>query len=267
MSRLPMLIVNADDWGGSAALTDAIDACFIRGAITSATAMMFMTDSRRAAELALARQYPIGLHLNLTQPLAAPETPPMVRERQLQACAHFASLRRRRLLISPNPRVHTLIADCIRDQLDEFHERYGCQPTHLDSHHHVHTSPDVFLSRSIARGSLVRQTISPSPMPVAPLERLDLALLIGRARHELLYRLCTTTDRLWRPAEVYSGRGAVTIETAARAARSEAVEMMVHLQHQPERELLYSDHWAASLANARLASYEDLGAALTPRYS
>jgi predicted glycoside hydrolase/deacetylase ChbG (UPF0249 family) len=57
--------VNADDWGGYPEMTDATLRCFQAGAISSTTAMVYMRDSERAAELARASGIPTGLHLNL----------------------------------------------------------------------------------------------------------------------------------------------------------------------------------------------------------
>ena len=163
VSALGLLIVNADDWGGFRDGTDAIEACFQAGAISSSTAMVHMADSRRAAEMALERKRPIGLHLNLTQPFDAPDVPTSVHERQGRLCRHFTRLGIRRWVLSPDPRVHSLIADAIRDQLQQFADLYGSEPTHVDSHHHVHVCPDVFLSRALPRGLCVRQTLSPPP--------------------------------------------------------------------------------------------------------
>ncbi|HEY2536303.1 MAG TPA: ChbG/HpnK family deacetylase, partial [Solirubrobacteraceae bacterium] len=109
MSARGLLIVNADDWGGFREGTDAIEACFEIGAISSTTAMVHMADSRRAAELALERARPTGLHLNLTQPFDAAAVPAPVCERQLRACTHFRALARRRWTLSPVPRTHRLI--------------------------------------------------------------------------------------------------------------------------------------------------------------
>jgi YdjC-like protein len=47
-----MLIINADDWGRSRAETDNALTCHDEGRITSASAMVYMEDSERAAELA-----------------------------------------------------------------------------------------------------------------------------------------------------------------------------------------------------------------------
>src|SRR5690242_3622569 len=60
-----MLIVNADDWGRSVAETDAALRCFTAQRVTSVSAMVFMADSHRAAELAETHGVDTGLHLNL----------------------------------------------------------------------------------------------------------------------------------------------------------------------------------------------------------
>lgn len=246
-----LLIVNADDWGAFRAGTDAIEFCFETGAISSATAMVYMADSQRAAEIAARRQRPIGLHLNLTQELDASSVPTPVRERQRQLRGHFAALRRRRWLLSADPRVHRLVSGAIEDQLEEFRRLYGREPTHVDSHHHVHVCPDVFLSSAMAPGLRVRQTLSPLPGARAgnPARWL---------KHQILAWRFLTAARFWRARET-SGVGSVPIATAVEHARREAVEIMVHPSFPDEREALRSDAWLECLRHAPLAAYPALG--------
>lgn len=246
-----LLIVNADDWGGFQAGTDAIEACFADGAISSATAMVHMADSRRAAELARERRRPIGLHLNFTESFDAADVPAPVRERQRRLIAHFAHLRRRRWLLSADLRAHRLIADCIRDQLEAFRGHYGAEPTHIDSHHHVHVCPDVFLSSALERGLCVRQTLSPPP--AARQWRLPWSL-----KHGLLARRFVTTTRFWRAAETSGGVGSVPIEVAVSYARENSVEVMVHPSFPDESRILRSDVWLECLESAPLGSYAAL---------
>ncbi|HEX5307724.1 MAG TPA: ChbG/HpnK family deacetylase [Solirubrobacteraceae bacterium] len=247
-----LLIVNADDWGGFRSGTDAIEACFQAGAITSSTAMMYMSDSRRAAELAQERARPIGLHLNLTQPFDAPDVPAAVRERQRRLCLHFAPLARRRWVASPFPSVHALVADAIRDQLEQFQRQYGRQPTHLDSHHHVHVCPDVFASGALARGMRVRQTVS-----VLPGKR-DPATALRRFKHVLLASRFLTTERFWAVREVAREGAGIPIGDAARMALTQSVEVMVHPSFPGEVDVLRSQAWAQAIAGAPLGSYARL---------
>jgi predicted glycoside hydrolase/deacetylase ChbG (UPF0249 family) len=252
----PLMIVNADDWGGFREGTDAIDECFRIRAITSTTAMVHMRDSRRAAQLALERGWPVGLHLNLTQPFDAPGVEPPVRARQRRLCAHFALLARRRWLPSPDPRVHALIADGIRDQLEQFTALYGAEPTHVDSHQHVHVCPDVFLSRALSHGTRVRQTISPSPS-AAP----NGTTFVRAVKHRLLARRFLTTSRFWAASELSPSRDAVPLATAVAVSRERSVEVMVHPSFERELEVLRSPAWAARLGEAPLGSYAALSCA------
>ena len=254
MGRRGLLVVNADDWGGFREGTDAIETCFAIGAISSTTAMVHMADSRRAAELARERERPTGLHLNLTQPYDAAAVPEPVRERQLRLCAHFSALHRRRWTLSFDPRVHRLVADGIRDQFEEFHERYGGRPTHLDSHHHVHVCPDVFLSRALAPGTRVRQALSFAP----GVRRRGVKGLARRAKQALLARRFLTTDRFWCAGELSDGDGAVPIADAAACAASSAIEIMVHPSFASDLAVLCSEAWLRALRDAPLASYAAL---------
>jgi len=70
-----MLIVNADDFGRSTAETDAALRCYQEGRITSVSAMVFMEDSERAAELAKETQLDVGLHLNFAEALTGKNYP------------------------------------------------------------------------------------------------------------------------------------------------------------------------------------------------
>jgi predicted glycoside hydrolase/deacetylase ChbG (UPF0249 family) len=250
------LIVNADDWGGFREGTDAIEACFEAGAISSSTAMVHMADSRRAAEMALERKRPIGLHLNLTQPFDGLDAPAGARERQGRLCGHFARLGARRWVLSPDPRIHGLVADGIRDQLEQFIDLYGHEPTHVDSHHHVHVCPDVFLSRALPRGLRVRQTLSPPPgSGHSP------KTLVRETKHGILARRFATTERMWVAHELSPADGAVPIATAAAIANARSVEIMAHPSFEGELRVLLSEEWLQALAGAPLGPYSKLSRA------
>src|SRR5262245_3873622 len=96
-----MLIINADDWGRSVTETDAALKCHREGRVTSASAMVFMEDSERAAELARENTLDIGLHLNLSEGLKSIQCPTRLLDYH-HRIAHF--LRRNRysqLLYNP----------------------------------------------------------------------------------------------------------------------------------------------------------------------
>jgi predicted glycoside hydrolase/deacetylase ChbG (UPF0249 family) len=104
------LIVNADDFGACAGVNRGIVEAHQRGVVTSASLMVGMPGSEEAA--ALAEECPslsIGLHVWLRSEGASPANCRAELDKQL---VRFMELTRR-------------------------------PPTHLDSHHHVHTRPDL----------------------------------------------------------------------------------------------------------------------------
>src|SRR5262249_34560065 len=64
------LVVNADDWGRDRQNTDRIEECVAHGTVSSVSAMVFMEDSERSADMARAGGVDAGLHLNLTTPFS-----------------------------------------------------------------------------------------------------------------------------------------------------------------------------------------------------
>src|SRR5450755_1446542 len=88
------LIINADDWGLDRATTDRILECANRRVISSASGMVFMEDSERAAGLAREHRIDIGLHLNLTEAFSARNASARLQEHHRRVARY---LRRHRL--------------------------------------------------------------------------------------------------------------------------------------------------------------------------
>ena len=105
------LIVNADDFGLSAGVTDGILEAHTNGIVTSTSLMVSEPDAERAAQAA--RELPslsVGLHL-----VEADEVDLDDPDQATRALAH---------------------------QLERFRELMGTDPTHVDSHHHVHSEEE-----------------------------------------------------------------------------------------------------------------------------
>lgn len=155
------LIVNADDWGRDAATTDRIGECFEARAISSASAMLFMADSQRAAALAQQRGLDCGLHLNLTELFSAKEVPARLGEYQ-QKIARF--LRGNRFApIFFHPGLTSAFEYVVAAQIEEFQRLYGAAPTRIDGHHHMQLSANVLSQRLIPEGIVVRRNFSFQP--------------------------------------------------------------------------------------------------------
>jgi predicted glycoside hydrolase/deacetylase ChbG (UPF0249 family) len=240
-----VLVVNADDWGGYAAGTDAIERCFAAGAITSTTAMVGMADSARAAALARERDRPTGLHLNLTQPFDGPGLSQTVRDRQAACCGYFADLRLRRWTVSPWPVVRRTVRDAVADQLAMYEELFDTPPPHVDGHLHVHVCPDV--ARVLPRGMAARQTRTAVPgRRPAPHAAAKATWMAQRFR---------TTARFWGIEELLRTG---TLEVALDEAHRLPVEIMVHPTFTEDLEFLLSDAWAQRLRDVPRGTYTDV---------
>lgn len=243
-----LLIVNADDYGAAAPTTDAILDCFERGAVTSATTMVWMEDSERAAEVARERKLPVGLHLNLTMPFDGPGVPDEVAERQKRLTGKLG----RRLGLTRwayRPRLRGAVDQALSDQLGKFQELYGHAPTHVDGHNHVHISPNVLFSKSLPRGIKVRNSHDYAGALGDSPKVLRRALIRGRF---------ATTDSFFSIRSIHPDFGGSGLEEALGLARERPVEVMVHPHWEDEYELLKSDGWRRAIAGLPLGSYEDL---------
>jgi predicted glycoside hydrolase/deacetylase ChbG (UPF0249 family) len=242
-----LLIVNADDLGGNSLATDRILGCFAAGTITSATAMVFMADSARAASFARGIGMPVGLHLNLTQPFDDPDVPRDVARRQRRLVDYMAHARRRKFGVAPQL-VGTIRA-AIADQVERFHELYGSEPTHLDGHNHVHLNPTVLLC--LPAGWSVRPAHDPSVNGAR-------AAVWRRGRDLAVTWRHPTVDHFFALAAVHPALGGTGLERALGLAGSESVEIMVHPDDDRTYEVLVQSNWREHLAARRLGSYSDL---------
>ena len=129
------IIVNADDLGLSKRVNDAIFQAFAQGLISSATIMANMPAFKEAARLVrqFKLQRKIGLHLNLTS--GKPLTD------DIASCLRFCDecgcwLPRRRIFRLSEKEILMLEAEI--DAQIMACKREGIEPTHIDSHHHMH---------------------------------------------------------------------------------------------------------------------------------
>ena len=132
MSR--RLIVNADDYGRSPGINRGIIAAHQHGIVTSTTLMVNLPWSAAAASLAVqAPKLDIGLHLSFCYgPPLSPDSGSLPgRDRRLDR--NLGRLRERATASDIDREA--------RAQLAKFRELMGRDPTHLDSHQHVHSWP------------------------------------------------------------------------------------------------------------------------------
>ncbi len=159
--RKATVIVNADDWGRDSVTTDRAFECFCTGAISSVSAMVFMADSERAAEMAQQHGMDAGLHLNFTQEYSTPRGLSRLIEHQ-QEIARVLSGHRYAATFY-HPRLTTSFEYVVKAQVEEYERLYGIAPQRLDGHHHMHLCANVMCQKLLPSGTIVRRNLSFGP--------------------------------------------------------------------------------------------------------
>jgi len=119
------LIVNADDFGQSPGINDGIIHCHEEGILTSASLMVRWPDAAAAASYARGHHtLSVGLHIDLGEWTYADNE-----WVQRYAVTDMEDSQR--------------VAAEVHHQLHTFRDLMGTDPTHLDSHQHVHRSAPV----------------------------------------------------------------------------------------------------------------------------
>jgi predicted glycoside hydrolase/deacetylase ChbG (UPF0249 family) len=178
------LMINADDWGRDTQTTDRTFECFQHGVLSSASGMVFMQDSERAAAIAIEHGFNIGLHLNLSAPLSVPGIPTLLATHHQKVCEYLCAHRSARLLYHPG--LANSFEYTVARQFEEFSRLYGRTPDRIDGHHHMHLSANVLLQGLLPSGTTVRRHFSYEPgekiLRNSIFRLFSRALLAGRYR-------------------------------------------------------------------------------------
>lgn len=154
----PSIIVNADDWGRECLVTDRTLDCVHHRALSSVSAMVFMEDSERAAELARVHRIDAGLHLNLSTPFTARNCPAELLRRQRTLIRFLRSS-----YLSPalyNPWLAATFEYVVAAQREEYERLYGKAAARIDGHHHMHLCANVVRQKLLPAGTIVRRNFS-----------------------------------------------------------------------------------------------------------
>ena len=240
-----MLIINADDFGRSAAETDAALRCYREGRITSVSAMVFMEDSERAAKLAKENELDAGLHLNFSEPFTGENHP-----KDLDQChrriVHYLMGNKYAQLVY-NPFLGKEFAFLYEAQTAEFVRLFGREPSHIDGHHHMHLCANMLLSKVIPAGIKMRRNFSFSPGEKSWLNRTYRAFVDRRlaGRYQL-------ADYFFDLTQCIEER---KLDRVAALSKSNNVELMTHPVIQAETEFLMSDEFQVILERLDIGSY------------
>ena len=242
-----MIIVNADDYGRSRTETDLILDCHAHRRITSASAMVFMSDSSRAATLARDTALDVGLHLNLSQRFTVPVTPAL--QERHERLVRFLTASKYSLLMY-NPWLRNAFRYVFEAQLDEFVRLYGRLPSHVDGHQHRHLCTNMVLDRVIPAHTKLRRGFSFWPGEKSWYNRvyrnaLDRVLRRRYRVTDFFFSLgqCLTAKRLGRVFEL---------------SKDADVELMTHPVNAQEYHYLMSDAYLTALRSLKAGTYQSL---------
>jgi chitin disaccharide deacetylase len=243
-----MLIVNADDLGRNQAATDAILSCQAQRRITCASAMVFMADSERAAQLALGSGLETGLHLNLSERFSADGVPARLRAAH-DSVRRFLTAGKYALLVY-NPFLSARLRLVFDAQYAEFLRLYGRPPSHLDGHQHMHLATNLLVQRILPAGAKVRRSFSFLPGEKSALNRRYRAFVDRRLarRHRLTDRFFSLAQHLTRDR----------LERIIALAGAENVELMAHPALPREFEFMMSASYGEAISRVRLGGYDAL---------
>ncbi len=240
-----MLIINADDWGRSVAETDAALGCYQKGRVTSASAMMFMEDSERAAELAKENDLDVGLHLNFDEPFTGGNSPAELGEYHGRTVRYLMGNKYRQLVY--NPFLRKEFTYSYEAQAAEFVRLLGRPPSHIDGHHHMHLCANILLSKIIPAGMKIRRNFSFWPGEKSLLNRTYRALVDRQ-----LARRYQLTDYFFDLSRSIREK---KLDRATALAKSNKVELMTHPIVWMESEYLMSNQFQAMLQRLEVGSY------------
>jgi len=244
-----MLIINADDWGRSRTETDAALQCYEKGRITSASAMVFMEDSERAADIAKENQVDVGLHLNFSERFSGSFIDATLEDYHRKTVRFLKGTKYSQLVY--NPFLQKAFAYSYEAQTGEFGRLFGKSPSHIDGHHHMHLCANLLFSKLIPVGTPMRRNFSFWPGEKSAFNRayrrLVDAWLVRR------YRLA---DYFFDLTQSINDK---KLDRVAALARSSNVELMTHPVVASEASYLMRDDFTTLLRGVEISTYARMG--------
>jgi chitin disaccharide deacetylase len=239
-----VLIINADDYGRNVAATDNTLLAFRYGSITSASAMVFMDDSERAAQLALEAGLEVGLHLNLSEVFSKPVSSSVIQSQEMVSSFLLRS-RWHKLIYNPFLSRHFDLA--FKAQYEEFARIYGKAPSHIDGHHHLHLCANMVFGNIIPAGMPTRRNYTFYKGDKGRINRfyrrcMDAWLRRGHIRTSYFFALpcIDQQDRL---------------RAILALAGNSSVELMAHPEKDDDFVQLMSDEFSRSIRSVRTGTH------------
>jgi chitin disaccharide deacetylase len=243
-----LLIINADDFGLDLSTTDRILSSYKSGRITSASAMMFMSDTERSAELALEIGLEVGLHLNFTEQFSGNVNSPLLKKYH-QDIASFL-LKNKYFFLLYNPNLRKQFHYVYKTQYDEYLKFYNRMPNHINGHHHMHLCANILFDRIISKGMKVRKNFSFSwrkknLFNICYRKIIDFFL---KQRH-----ICTDYFFSLPPIDQVK-----SLQKIIQCSKTSCVEIMVHPGNIKEFNYIMSEEYRRLIDGIEKGTYADL---------
>jgi chitin disaccharide deacetylase len=243
-----MLILTADDYGKDAKTTDNILQCSLQKRITSASAMVFMQDSERAASLSKGSELEIGLHLNFTEPFNGSNVSPALRQHQKRIKAYLDITRLTQIIC--NPFLARSFSLVFQAQQDEFRRIYGKTPDFYNGHHHMHLCMNVILGKLLPAKARIRNTFS-----FESGEKGIFNLWYRNYLHRLISKRFISTEGFFTIAPVHD---LDRLRAIFKRAQTERIEIEVHPEIEEEKNFLLSEKFKTLLNTVQSGKFERL---------
>jgi predicted glycoside hydrolase/deacetylase ChbG (UPF0249 family) len=240
-----MIIINADDWGRSAAETDAAFRCWQQMRVTSVSAMVFMEDSKRAADLARKHNVDVGLHLNFSEKFTSRDVPGRLCDCH-DRIVRFLRRNKYSSLVY-NPILRREFSYSYEAQVEEFLRLYGVPPSHVDGHHHMHLCTNLLFRDLIPSGTRMRRNFTFVPGEKSMLNRAYRNLVDWWLSRK--YRL---PDHFFC---ILQSKRAGRMNRITKLAKSASVELMTHPVIAEESQYLMSCDFASLLQGLQTVPY------------
>src|SRR6266487_6008299 len=244
-----MLIINADDWGRSRAETDAALQCHGKERIASVSAMVFMTDSERAADIAKEKKIDVGLHLNFSERFTSRHYTATLEDYH-QRIVRFLTRSKYSQLVY-NPFLQNAFAYSYEVQIEEFGRLFGKSPSHIDGHHHMHLCANLVFSELVPKGTTMRRNFSFWPGEKSALNRAYRRLVDAWLARK--YRLPDYFFDLTQSIQEKK------LDRVAALAKSSNVELMTHPILPLDMDFLMSDKMGVLLQSIEAGNFTQLG--------
>jgi predicted glycoside hydrolase/deacetylase ChbG (UPF0249 family) len=210
--------------------------------------MVFMRDSRRAADLTRECSIDVGLHLNFTQELTQKIYNSLLCDYH-DLIARFLTRNKYNFLMY-NPVLRKQFEYVFRVQYDEFELLYGTSPSHINGHHHMHLCANMLIERIIPEGQKVRRNFYFAPGEKSLLNRMYRAVI-----DKWLARRYLMTDYLFSLLEcINRGR----LSGALELAKTSNVELQTHPELGEEFEWLMGNDCLQAVSDLQTGTYDQL---------